>query len=151
MNIGNNLLAHKKLLYHNPALQTQKVQEPEKNENIEKPLEIKENKQATNIAPQHVEPKTPPEVAQFMISLGIQPTNSKEGDKSAIDSKLAALEAKAIGPTQLNEVKSLRSIWAEISASGASGGHNETGKQNASPKINAMDQMAMQNKMFFKL
>lgn len=36
--------------------------------------------------------KTPPEVASFMAKLGLSPTNSKEGDDSAIKAKLAELK-----------------------------------------------------------
>lgn len=151
MNIGNNSFAYKKLIYQNPALQTQKTPESEKKDEIQKTPETKENNKITNIPPQQIEPATPPEVVQLMQSLGLKPTNSKEGDKAAIDSKLATLEAKATGPAQLNEVKSLRSIWAEISTNAASGGKDSAQKENSAPNINAMDQMAMQNRMFFKL
>ncbi len=53
-------------------------------------------------------PKTPPEVAAFMAKLGLSPTNSKDGDKAAIDAKLAELEAAAKAGNDKQNVKDLK-------------------------------------------
>ncbi|MEI7474858.1 MAG: hypothetical protein WCK67_08770 [bacterium] len=156
------IIGRKPHIYNNPYLQqTQKTdqsnkpnesQEVQANQETQQQQDVQDTNAVNNTQPpQKVEPKTPPEVAQFMQSIGVSPTNSKEGDKAAIDARLNVLEAQATNTSQLNEVKSLRSVWADMQASAASGGHSFQQSSTGQQRLGAMDQMAMQNKMFFKL
>lgn len=149
MNIGYNLNYYKKYPLQQPPAQ-QGVNSTENNENTKQIQNIEETDKIAN-TPNMPPPKTPPEVAQFMISIGIQPTNSKDGDRIAIENRLNQLESQATTPAKLNEVKQLRSVWAEIVASGPSGDTPFQKQSTGQDKLTAMDQMATLNKWFFKL
>jgi len=59
-------------------------------------------------------PQTPPAVSAFMRSIGLQPTNSKEGDYTAITTKLQELEAQAKSDPEKQKVDSLRATFASL-------------------------------------
>jgi len=78
-------------------------------------------------------PKTPEAVATFMEKLGLEPTNSKEGDNALITAKLSELELNAKTPSEINNVQSLKAAFESIIA--------QAGQQ----------QSAAMNKSFFNL
>ncbi|MEW5821792.1 MAG: hypothetical protein AB1782_16480 [Cyanobacteriota bacterium] len=62
-------------------------------------------------------PKTPEAVAAFMQSLGLQPTNSKEGDFAAINSKLNSMISSAGNDSERSNAQNLRTQFAAVIAS----------------------------------
>ncbi|OGI17441.1 MAG: hypothetical protein A2255_04790 [Candidatus Melainabacteria bacterium RIFOXYA2_FULL_32_9] len=91
-------------------------------------------------------PQTPPEIAAFMRSIGLEPTNSKEGDLIAVTNRLNQLEAQATSQSDLNEVNSLKSEWAQLTNSA---GSSDSHKQNASSNLfTGQEQLAKLNKLF---
>lgn len=93
-------------------------------------------------------PQTPEEIAKFMRSIGLQPTNSKEGDDIAIRSKLNEMEVKATSQAELNTVESLRSTFAQLIASASSGGSSFQGQSTTCDSLAGQDQVAKLNKWF---
>ena len=77
-------------------------------------------------------PRTPEAVATFMEKLGLNPTNSKEGDNSLITTKLSELESKATTPSKINNVQSLKAELESIIAQAGSAGQQQTAAMNKS-------------------
>jgi len=74
-------------------------------------------------------PQTPEAVANFMEKLGLEPTNSKEGDNALITAKLSELESNATTPLDTNNVQSLK---AEFESIIAQAGQQQTAAMNKS-------------------
>ncbi|HBG49278.1 MAG TPA: hypothetical protein DDW90_07215 [Cyanobacteria bacterium UBA9971] len=77
-------------------------------------------------------PQTPEAVANFMEKLGLEPTNSKEGDNALITAKLSELESNATTPLDTNNVQSLKAEFESIIAQAGSAGQQQTAAMNKS-------------------
>jgi len=121
--------------------EAEKKKDTEATDKVSQPQQIQQNEQ-TQQAPQ-----TPPEIASFMRSIGAEPTNSKEGDALAVETKLKQLETQAANPTDINTVNNLRSEWQQLTEAAPSQGADL--KQSGSGDAFAgQDQLAKLNKHF---
>ncbi len=92
--------------------------------------------------PQMPPPKTPDEIASFMQKLGLNPTNSKEGDHAAITTKLATLETIAKTDSEKQNVNTLKGELKTLIES-------VQGKQPPPPEaMTGMQQLGLMNKFF---
>jgi len=90
------------------------------------------NKEINDTSAAHpiMPPKTPVEMQTFMNSIGISATNSKEGDYTAVMSRLSYLQSLAKNREEQNEVKNLRSEFNTLILI------LEAQKPASSPKLN---------------
>jgi hypothetical protein len=93
-------------------------------------------------------PQTPPEIAAFMGSIGLEPTNSKEGDEIAVQNRLNQLESQATNESEFNSVKSLRSVWAQLTSSASSGESSFQQQSTSTDSFAGQNQLAKINKWF---
>jgi len=75
-------------------------------------------------------PRTPEAVACFMEKLGLEPTNSKEGDHALITAKLNQLESNAKTPSEIGNVQSLKTEFEAIIAQAGSAGQQQSAAMN---------------------
>lgn len=62
-------------------------------------------------------PETPAVLVTFMQSIGVSPTNSKDGDNTIITNKLNDMEAQATTPAEKQYVKGLKTQFEQLKAS----------------------------------
>lgn len=93
-----------------------------------------DNQPAQNVAPQpptaHHAPHTPEAIATFMHKLGLEPTNSKEGDFALISARLAELAASAKTDEQKNQLTALQNEFSGITAQIGNAGQNHKAEMN---------------------
>lgn len=93
-------------------------------------------------------PKTPDEIAAFMRSLGLEPTNNAESDFAAITAKLDAMEAQATTQAELDNVQSLRNTFAALTSDSPTSDSNS--KPIGQDPFAGQNQLASLNKFFIE-
>lgn len=98
------------------------------------PVELRENTDQSTVNPDisgnvHSQiqppppPQTPPEIAAFMRSLGLEPTNSKESDHAAIMNKLLEMKISAKSEKDIQKITDLQNEFYLLIQSVEQTGH----------------------------
>lgn len=114
-------------------------------EAIKKALEAKKPDNDNKIMPP---PQTPLEIAAFMRSIGVEPTNSKEGDALVVENRIRQLESQATSPAELDKVQNLKTTWEQLTASASSGGTSFQQQSSSTDSFAGQNQLAKINKWF---
>jgi len=77
-------------------------------------------------------PRTPEAIANFMEKLGLQPTNTKEGDNALITAKLSELESNAKTDTEKQNTQGLKAEFEAIIAQSGTIGQEHKSVMNQS-------------------